>query len=252
MIKKLNYLSLNICAFKLKRVLTIFLLLILVPIFFYLIDFKYSTNINDYFDFYFFLLITGIASVPFTILTSIFFTAILLFVYKSDVKNMIILAIFVNLIVLSSQAFVFFTKLIIKEPRPYIEVLVEKNYIKSSKDFYSLNKRNRVELINNMDLESINIPFWQKEHLKHEVGYSFPSGHTVFIATWTILLFCFLLEKRRYFLASLFYILAFSIELSRLLLGMHFWQDLFASVCISFFTVVFYIFIIRFKLLKSF
>ncbi|WP_066177452.1 phosphatase PAP2 family protein [Arcobacter porcinus] len=81
---------------------------------------------------------------------------------------------------------------------------------------------------------------------------TFPSGHTVFIATWTILLFCFLLEKRRYFLASLFYILAFSIELSRLLLGMHFWQDLFASVCISFFTVVFYIFIIRFKLLKSF
>ena len=247
-----DFLSINISAFKLKRVLTIFLLLILVPIFFYLIDFKYSTNINEYLNIYYLLFITNIASVPFVLISSLIFTIILLFIYKSNIRNMIALAIFVNLIVFSSQGIVFFTKLIVKEPRPYVEILVENNYLKSSEEFYILDKNKRVELIDNMNLEAINISSWQKEHFKNEVGYSFPSGHTVFMATWIILLFCFLLEKRKYFLASFFYLLAFSVELSRLLLGMHFWQDIFASICISLFTVLFYVLIIKFRILKSF
>ncbi|WP_258237572.1 phosphatase PAP2 family protein [Arcobacter sp. CECT 9188] len=245
MIKTCKNLYSNICIFKFKRVLFIFLLLILTPIFFAVIDFKYSTKINDSFYIYYLFLVTNIANVPFTIITSLVFTIILLFIYKSNLKNMIILSIFVNLVVLSSQSIVYFTKNIVKEPRPYVDLLVENNYINSSDEFYLLDKNKRIEFIESINLKDINIPSWQQKYFTKEIGYSFPSGHTVFIATWTILLFCLLIEKRRYFLAFCICCLAFFIEISRLLLGMHFWHDIFISCCVSFFTVLFFVWVIN-------
>ncbi|WP_207626875.1 phosphatase PAP2 family protein [Photorhabdus stackebrandtii] len=65
------------------------------------------------------------------------------------------------------------------------------------------------------------IPQWQLTHWKSETGYAFPSGHTLFAASWALLLVGVLWSRRCSILSTIVTAWATSVLISKMALGMH-------------------------------
>lgn len=72
-----------------------------------------------------------------------------------------------------------------------------------------------------------------KGHWEHEVGYAFPSGHTIFATTLVLTASYYLLISGATVLNIMLIFWGISMGLSRMLLGMHWPQDVFASTCLA-------------------
>jgi phosphatidylglycerophosphatase B len=86
----------------------------------------------------------------------------------------------------------------------------------------------RNALINNTQL-----PDWLKQHWEFETGYAFPSGHTMFAASWALLGIGLLWPRRRIVTVVILVAWAVGVMGSRLVLGMHWPQDLITATAIS-------------------
>ncbi|PJG86608.1 phosphatase PAP2 family protein [Conservatibacter flavescens] len=129
------------------------------------------------------------------------------------------------------------------EPRPYVtELALLSNTLPT--DFYQQSRKERAEIVENFYLENPIVPTWLAEHRKSEVGYSFPSGHTIFAATWLMLFvgFSTLYGQKSRVLVPLMAVWALCMSISRVRLGMHYPIDLLASVLIAFIihSIIFY------------
>ncbi|EGU47920.1 phosphatidylglycerophosphatase B [Vibrio ichthyoenteri ATCC 700023] len=109
-------------------------------------------------------------------------------------------------------------KHVTESPRPYTEVLTHQLLIPKPAHFYQLSPHQQDQLITQV---SNQVSPWRTQHWLGETDYSFPSGHTMFVA---ICLVCFgglFIEHKRYGLAATLLIWGVAVAYSRLWIGMH-------------------------------
>ena len=81
--------------------------------------------------------------------------------------------------------------------------------------------------------EEKNIPQYLRSHWQKETGFAFPSGHTMFAASWALLAVGLLWPRRRTLTIAILLVWATGVMGSRLLLGMHWPRDLVVATLIS-------------------
>ena len=127
--------------------------------------------------------------------------------------------------------------IVFAEPRPFVTYVTEKTG-SSAEAFYAQDRKARAQIVDQFYQTQHNVPEWIKGHYADEVGYSFPSGHTIFAASWLMLTVGFMQlignKRGRVKLLLVFMSLwAILMLVSRLRFGMHYPIDLFMSIFIS-------------------
>ncbi|MCW7546597.1 phosphatidylglycerophosphatase B [Photorhabdus sp. APURE] len=176
--------------------------------------------------------ITNTSGEPWCYLVFLFFILGLLLLFVTSVRQGGILVAIVLGLLLTGQGIKVLVKNTTKEPRPYV-VWLEKNYRVPTDEFYQHQRKQRAELLQRYLKADDRIPQWQLTHWKRETGYAFPSGHTLFAASLSLLLVDFLWPRRRYILSIIVTIWAMCVLISRMALGMHWPQDIITSTLIS-------------------
>ncbi|WP_281213998.1 phosphatase PAP2 family protein [Shewanella insulae] len=118
-------------------------------------------------------------------------------------------------------------------PRPNVQLLAETQGL-SIIDFYRADNSKRhsmmtQEMAKLADETELSLSPKIAQHWQDEVGYSFPSGHTLFAVTLALVVSYFLLAAQRFLLTSLLCLWALTMGFSRMLLGMHWPQDVLAA-----------------------
>nr|WP_261875350.1 phosphatase PAP2 family protein [Vibrio rarus] len=127
----------------------------------------------------------------------------------------------------------FAAKTLLKEvtqsPRPYTQALTELHLVESPSAFYTLTETAQNSLI---EQASEHVSHWRTIHWQGETDYSFPSGHTVFVALCLFFfggLFC---KRKQYCALTILLLWGFGVAYSRLWLGMHRPEDLLGSAIV--------------------
>ncbi|AUI88660.1 phospholipid phosphatase [Vibrio azureus] len=118
-------------------------------------------------------------------------------------------------------------KLITESPRPYTELLAAEQLIEQPQSFYQLSTNQQSDIITRI---SINVSEWRTQHWQGEKDYSFPSGHTIFVAICLVFFGGLFLQAGSYLSAAVLLLWATGVAFSRLWLGMHRVEDLIGSV----------------------
>ncbi|VUC83822.1 phosphatidylglycerophosphatase B [Salmonella sp. NCTC 11881] len=100
-------------------------------------------------------------------------------------------------------------------------------------EFYTLKRTERGHLVKEQLAGQQNIPVFLRQHWQKETGFAFPSGHTMFAASWALLAVGLLWPRRRTFTIAFLLVWATGVMGSRLLLGMHWPRDLVVATLIS-------------------
>lgn len=169
---------------------------------------------------------------PWGTLTSIILSAWVLWCLRFRFKPALLLIIFMNGAILAGQYTKSFIKEQVQEPRPYV-VWLEKRHNISETQFYQLNRQGRSEMVSTLLANDTQLPTWLKRHWAFETGFAFPSGHTLFAASWALLVIGLLWPRRRIITVLALFAWATMVMGSRLLLGMHWPRDLVAATLIS-------------------
>lgn len=241
----------------LKRLSLYTLLLCFVPIFTYLIDWQWQANaIIPSFD-YFLYLLTETGSAPYALGTCVIF-ALFYFLAIKDKKQAIWAILIMAFSVALTQGIKSGLKTAFAEPRPFVQEMAQNSAI-TTDDFYAQKRPERKKMVYQYYQETPQkqtAPEWLVEHYAHETGYSFPSGHTIFAATWLLLVvgFAQLLGKQNpkvKLLVPVVTVWAVLMLVSRLRLGMHYPIDLFVSTLIAWLVHIFIFTILQRKALFS-
>lgn len=125
-------------------------------------------------------------------------------------------------------------KNLFQQPRPYVEWLAQDRGITPAQ-FYALTRGGRAAWLRENLADERRVPPVLLEHWTDETGYSFPSGHTSFVAVWALLGAALLWRVgacARIFCGVLM-LWALLVQITRLALGMHWPADLAASVAMG-------------------
>jgi len=120
----------------------------------------------------------------------------------------------------------------VQEPRPFV-VWLEKAHHVPVDEFYTLKRKDRGVLVKEQLAEQEDIPKFLRKHWQKETGFAFPSGHTMFAASWALLGVGLLWPRRRTITIAVLLVWATGVMGSRLLLGMHWPRDLVVATLIS-------------------
>ncbi|KML68031.1 phosphatidylglycerophosphatase B [Pectobacterium peruviense] len=181
--------------------------------------------------------ITETVTSPWGILTSIVLSIWFLWCLRFRLKPAIGLLVIMAITVLIGQGIKSVIKEWVQESRPYV-VWLEKNHQVNDSYFYSLPRKERSELVKTQLQDQTQIPQWLRSHWQFETGFAFPSGHTMFAATWALLGVGLLWARRHYKTVVILMLWASGVMGSRLVLGMHWPQDLVVATLISWLLVV--------------
>ncbi len=220
----------------LKRLSLYTLLLCLVPIFVWLSAWQWNGNIifDNYERALYWLTESG--SVPYAIITCSVFALLFLPLFSNRKQWILAVAVMVFSMVIT-QGVKSGLKTVFAEPRPFVTYVTEKTG-SSAEAFYAQDRKARAQIVDQFYQTQHNVPEWIKGHYADEVGYSFPSGHTIFAASWLMLTVGFMQlignKRGRVKLLLVFMSLwAILMLVSRLRFGMHYPIDLFMSIFIS-------------------
>lgn len=125
----------------------------------------------------------------------------------------------------------------VQEPRPFV-VWLEKTHHVPVDEFYTLKRKDRGALVKEQLAEQQDIPKFLRKHWQKETGFAFPSGHTMFAASWALLGVGLLWPRRRTVTIVILLVWATGVMGSRLLLGMHWPRDLVVATLISWMLVM--------------
>lgn len=220
----------------LKRLSLYTLFLCLVPIFAWLSGWHWNEQITfSKYDYALYLL-TESGSTPYALITCALF-ALLFGVFFRNRKQWIVAVIIMATSIAITQGLKSGLKTLFAEPRPYVSYVAEQTQT-STENFYQQSRQARSEFVKNFYQTQPNTPSWLKNHYKNEVGYSFPSGHAIFAASWLMLAvgFAQLVGKKNLsgkIMIGLVAIWASLMLISRLRFGMHHPIDLFASITVA-------------------
>ncbi|MFD1803451.1 phosphatidylglycerophosphatase B [Mixta tenebrionis] len=169
---------------------------------------------------------------PWGILTSAILCAWFLWCLRFRLKPaLLLLAIMVSAI-LAGQYAKSFIKTLVQEPRPYV-LWLEKTHNIPGDRFYQLDRQARGAMVQQLVADDNHIPSWLKRHWAFETGFAFPSGHTMFAASWALLGIGLLWPRRHLKTVWVLMIWAAAVMGSRVLLGMHWPRDLLVATWIS-------------------
>lgn len=145
-------------------------------------------------------------------------------------------AVFLLAIIIGTLLAGQYTKSVIKEgvqePRPYV-LWLEKTYGINEQQFYQQKRKQRSEMVRSAVANDAQLPEWLKKHWAFETGFAFPSGHSMFAASWALLGVGLLWPRRRTVTIVILMGWAVTVMGSRLLLGMHWPIDLITATVIS-------------------
>ncbi|MEG9490643.1 phosphatase PAP2 family protein [Mannheimia indoligenes] len=209
------------------------LAMLLIPVVTWLANWQWSLAIQypEYGFDYFLFLITETGSVPYAIATCVIFTLLLAWVVRKRYSLFFVIAVCVASMV-ATQGLKTAMKSTFQEPRPFVSALFEDKSV----DFYKLTREQRGLAVAEKIGSQQN---FVTAHQAKEVGYSFPSGHTIFAVSWLLLVvgFCLNMRGQAVVFAHIFAIIWAALMLiSRLRLGMHYPIDLFISSLLAFVT----------------
>lgn len=204
------------------------LAMLLIPVVTWLANWQWSLALEyTTFDYILFL-ITETGSFPYAAATCVIFTLLLAWVVKSRYSLFLVIAVCMASF-FSTQAVKSGMKFMFEEPRPFVSAM----FPEKTTEFYQLSREERGEMVLAKVGEQKN---FVTDHQSKEVGYSFPSGHTIFAVSWLLLVvgFCLNMRGQAVIFAHLFAISWAALMLiSRLRLGMHYPIDLFVSTLIA-------------------
>ncbi|EEX50074.1 phosphatase PAP2 family protein [Pasteurella dagmatis] len=221
----------------LKRLSLYTLLLCIVPFFAWIFAWQWNANdVMTNFDYALYFL-TESGSVPYAIITC-GVLALCFYPFFLDKKLWVKAVMVMAFSVILTQGIKSVLKNIFTEPRPYVTYVAEQTQT-STESFYQRDREQRSLFLQHFFQTQSTIPSWLKYHYEKEVGYSFPSGHTIFAAGWLFLVVGFtqllgLRSMSSKILIAVVTIWSVLMLFSRLRFGMHYPIDLFVSVLLSF------------------
>lgn len=206
------------------------IILLLVPLVFYYTGYHWQiTDDSSPIWQWFWLLITQTGSLPFV---AIMIIGLLVFLWRfggqHNWKTLLVLVVLsMGLTQIAKKSL----KNYFAEPRPYIAQIYHNDIAKIQTFYREMTpqaKRSVIQQYYQAHPETINA---LAKHRIHEIAYGFPSGHTIFVASW-LLIFVGLGQRRWALLVITCW--AVLVMSSRLLLGMHLPEDLAASIPLAF------------------
>lgn len=219
-----------------QRTLAGMLLLLIMPVTVWLSGWQWQPGESNTFLKVLFWM-TETVTRPWGMLTSLILSAWVLWCLRFRLKPALLLLVIMNATILAGQYTKSFIKEQVQEPRPYV-VWLEKTHGLDDKTFYQLNREQRGQRVTALIADESHIPGWLKKHWAFETGFAFPSGHTMFAASWALLVIGLLWPRRHYKTIVLVGLWATGVMGSRLLLGMHWPRDLAVATFISWVFVV--------------
>lgn len=180
--------------------------------------------------------ITSSGTVPYGIITGLI---LLIACYFTLTRQQFIpLILTVSLSMAATLSLNHFLKPFFSEPRPYAVLMQQENLLNLN-DFYQADnavKKDKIttslNLLATARADLVLSPAIKK-HWQYEVGYSFPSGHTLFAVTLALSMGFYLLMAGQTLFPLMLFSWAIFMGFSRMLLGMHWPQDVLASTCIG-------------------
>lgn len=176
--------------------------------------------------------VTETVSEPWGILTTVILGGWFLWCLRFRLKPAIGLGVIIVAALLVGQYAKDFIKGEIREPRPYVAWLGTDHQMNVG-EFYAQKSKLRGKQVKEILGEDTQIPHWLNKSWQNDTGYAFPSGHTMFAATWALLGIGLLWRRKHYKTVTFLMVWAVAVMGSRLVLGMHWPRDLLASVGIS-------------------
>ncbi|WON78700.1 phosphatidylglycerophosphatase B [Serratia sp. UGAL515B_01] len=176
--------------------------------------------------------ITETVSSPWGGISSLLLSGWFLWCLRVRIKSAIGLFILLSAAIVIGQGIKSTIKNQVQEPRPFV-LWLESTYHVDEKYFYSLSRKERSTLVKEQLQSQTQVPSWLSRHWQSETGFAFPSGHTMFAASWALLGLGLLWPRRHYKTVTVLMVWAFGVMASRLLLGMHWPRDLAMAVAIS-------------------
>lgn len=179
-----------------------------------------------------FFWLTETVTAPWGIVTSVLLGGWFLWCLRFRLKPAIGLLVILGGVIVLGQGVKSLIKEQVQEPRPFVVWLEAKHHI-DKRFFYSLPRAERSELVKQQLQNQTLVPPWLGRHWQFETGFAFPSGHTVFAASWALLAVGLLWPRRHYKTVILLMLWAQGVMMSRLVLGMHWPRDLVAATLMS-------------------
>lgn len=176
--------------------------------------------------------ITETVTQPWGIITHMVLCGWFLWCLRFRLKAAVMLFVILGCAILAGQGVKSWVKERVQEPRPFV-VWLENAHDVKAKDFYSLQREDRSHLVKEQLAEAQNIPPFLQTHWQFETGFAFPSGHTMFAASWALLGVGLLWPRRRNVTIIVLLVWATGVMGSRLILGMHWPRDLVVATFIS-------------------
>ncbi|CNK16141.1 phosphatidylglycerophosphatase B [Yersinia enterocolitica] len=176
--------------------------------------------------------ITETVTAPWGIVTSALLSGWFLWCLRFRIKPTIGLLLILGCVIIVGQGVKSLIKEQMQEPRPFV-VWLEAEHQIDNRYFYSLPRAERSALVKQQLASQSLIPSWLSNHWQFETGFAFPSGHTVFAASWALLAVGLLWPRRHYKTVIILMLWAQGVMMSRLVLGMHWPRDLVAATLIS-------------------
>lgn len=176
--------------------------------------------------------LTETVTAPWGIATSVLLSGWFLWCLRFRIKPAVGLLVILAALIVLGQGLKSLIKEHVQEPRPFVVWLEAEHHI-DNRFFYSLPRAERSELVKQQLQNQSIIPPWLSNHWQFETGFAFPSGHTVFAASWALLAVGLLWPRRHYKTVILLMLWAQGVMISRLVLGMHWPRDLMAATLIS-------------------
>ncbi|WP_342753598.1 phosphatidylglycerophosphatase B [Pantoea sp. MBD-2R] len=176
--------------------------------------------------------LTETVTSPWGIVTSTVLCGWFLWCLRYRLKAAVILLVIVIAAILAGQYSKTFIKDQVREPRPYVVWLEQYDGL-NEQFFYQQTRKQRSVLVREAINDDPQLPAWLKAHWEFETGYAFPSGHTMFAASWALLAVGLLWPRRRIVTLTVLVLWAVGVMASRLVLGMHWPRDLVTSTLIS-------------------
>ncbi len=176
--------------------------------------------------------ITDTAGLPRALATCGVFCAIILWTHRSGPRRACGLAAFCLAATLAGQGVKAAIKNTVRDSRPYVDWLAARQGV-PPETFYRMPRPGRAAWIRQAAAGPPSVPPALHAHWQRETGYSFPSGHTIFSATWTLLCVGLLWPRRHRAACAAIVLWGALAACSRMTLGMHWPWDLASGTAIA-------------------
>lgn len=176
--------------------------------------------------------ITETVTSPWGKITSLMLSSWVLWCLRCRLRHSLILFVIMNSAILVGHYTKSYIKEQVQEPRPYVVWLKCSHGIREDQ-FYHLKQKERSQMVSMLLAHDTRLPQWLKNHWAFETSFAFPSGHTMFAASWVLLVVGLLWPRRHIATVIVLFLWATMVMSSRLLLGMHWPLDLVMATLLS-------------------